>query len=312
MDLRSLRQLVALAEAGNYRRAAEQLGITHSALSQAIGKLEAEYGVDLFVRSRRETVPTAFGHRLVEAAAMALGEVEEAERDIDLMRNLEAGRLVIGADPNVSEALLAPALVSLLADYPKLRFTVLARNWVTMEDDLRSRRIDLYLGLRPDRRYDGISFSPIELPPPVVACRAGHPLTKIADLDLGAIMRYPVLGGDAPAWFLLTLQEAYPDVFPDFESLRSVFLISHDLGLLRAVLIRSDAVALVPLALVARPLRAGKVALLDPPGYPFTGPIPGVIATADARSLPPAAEALRSRIEEMLAAAFAPPQVPVT
>ena len=74
--MRSLRQIVTLADAGNFRKAAERLGVTHSALSQAIAKLEDSYGVPLFVRNKQETVPTAFGRRMVEAARQALVEIE--------------------------------------------------------------------------------------------------------------------------------------------------------------------------------------------------------------------------------------------
>ena len=51
--MRSLRQIVTLADAGNFRKAAERLGVTHSALSQAIAKLEDSYGVPLFVRNKK-------------------------------------------------------------------------------------------------------------------------------------------------------------------------------------------------------------------------------------------------------------------
>ena len=86
-SLGHLRQLVALAETGNFRKAGQRLGISHSAVSQTIKRIEAEYGAELFDRmrfdgARNETVPTALGERMVAAARIAISEMEAAARDV--------------------------------------------------------------------------------------------------------------------------------------------------------------------------------------------------------------------------------------
>ena len=68
MDLRRLRHVLALAEAGNYLRAAEAMHISQSALSRSIQSLEATLGVTLFDRSNRRVEPTEFGRLLIEHA----------------------------------------------------------------------------------------------------------------------------------------------------------------------------------------------------------------------------------------------------
>ena len=55
-NIAHFKQLIALADTSNYRKAGESLGISHSAISQTISKLETSYGVDLFYRRRNETV----------------------------------------------------------------------------------------------------------------------------------------------------------------------------------------------------------------------------------------------------------------
>ena len=132
-SLGHLRQLVALAETGNFRKAGQRLGISHSAVSQTIKRIEAEYGAELFDRmrfdgARNETVPTALGERMVAAARIAISEMEAAARDVQMMRDLEAGQLVIGADPTVSESLLAPAMARLLNSHPNWRFKIVLCN----------------------------------------------------------------------------------------------------------------------------------------------------------------------------------------
>jgi len=297
MDVRGLRQLVALADIRNYRRAAQRLGITHSALSLAISKLEANYNVQLFQRGKGETQPTAFGRRIIKAARIALNEIQKAEHDIRLMQNMEAGRLVIGVDPTVSAGLLAPALVDLLKTWPKLRFTVLTSDWLTMEKDLRTSSIDVFIGKMPERRYHGIATISLQLPPPIVVCRPGHPLAQGVPISAADVMQHPVMVGNSPEWFLSIIKNAYPETFPTLDSLRSVFLTSHDMDLVRRMLPVSDAVALIPPSVVEEDCATGRLVELDIQANPFADAIPGVIATLESRPLPPAAKELISRIQ---------------
>lgn len=297
MDVRGLRQLVALADIRNYRRAAQRLGITHSALSLAISKLEAHYKVKLFQRGKGETQPTAFGRRIIKAARIALNEIQKAEHDIRLMQNMEAGRLVIGVDPTVSAGLLAPALTDLLKTWPKLRFTVVTSDWLTMEKDLRSSSIDVFIGKMPERKYHGISTIPLHLSSPIVACRPEHPLATGNYVSAAEVMEYPVMVGNSPDWFLSIIQKAYPDTFPNLDSLRSVFLTSHDMDLVRRMLPVSDSIALIPPSVVEEDIENGRLVELDVEMNPFSDSIPGIIATLESRPLPPAAKELISRIQ---------------
>lgn len=295
------RQLLALEDAGNFRKAADRLGISHSALSQTVSKMEKRLGVSLFVRTKLATVPTSYGQRLMDAARLAIGEISGAEREISLMRNLEAGRLVIGADPNVSETLLAPALTQLMRQYPKLHFSVQAQNWVTMVDELRARRIDLYLGLAPDRRESDFVYADLLFPPPLVTCRASHPILTTPDRDGSDWTDYPIIGGEAPDWFLSAIQQQYPERFRSIDALRSTFMIAQDLGLVRQMLLATDALAMMPLPVIEQDVRQGQLVVLPPGNAPFPETIPGVIASLAGRPLPPAAAKLSRLVQETLA-----------
>ncbi len=293
---RALRQLVALAEAGNYRRAAERLGITHSALSQAISRMEEAAGAPLFARSGSGTVPTAFGRRLVQAARRALDEIDRAERDIALMRDLAAGRLVVGADPLVTLGLLAPALTGLMQAHPRVRVRVVTSNWRTMAEDLEARRIDFYLGFEPDRLPESLAVTPLRLAPPVVACRIGHPLTRRERVRFGDLVEYPLLGGDVPDWYHAAIAERFPGRFRSLDQLRAIFLVTDDLSLVREMLVDTDAVAIVPRALVAADAEAGRVALVALEDLAFDWPMRGVVARLNGYPLPPVAAELIRRI----------------
>ncbi len=296
----TLRQLIALAETGNFRKAGERLGITHSAISQSLNRLESGYGVELFSRQRNKAVPTAFGQRLIEAAAATLKEMDNAARDIQLMRNLEGGRLIIGIDPNIGESLLAPALARVMNSHPMLKFTVDICSWQEIEEYLRDGRIDVYVGLAPDRQALGISYRKLKLLPPIVACSSQHPVADQSPVDLRAILKYPAIGGSAPDWFLEKIIEAYPGEFESIDALRSIFLTSQDLGLLRQLLLTTNAIALIPKSLICSDLEAGTLTELSVEQFPFDGAIPGVIAHLEGRPLPPSASRLFSEIELFL------------
>ena len=81
-DLGQIRLLLAVADAPGFRRAALQLGLSPSALSQAIKRLEARLGQPLLLRSTRSVRLTEAGERLCAAAREALGRLDQAWQDL--------------------------------------------------------------------------------------------------------------------------------------------------------------------------------------------------------------------------------------
>lgn len=110
MDLRHLRALVAVVEAGGFARAAARLGIGQPALSRQVGVLERELGVRLFDRLGRRVELTADGEDLVRRSRRVL---DEADAVVDRARALtrgDTGVLRVGATPQMIEHLLTPFL----------------------------------------------------------------------------------------------------------------------------------------------------------------------------------------------------------
>ena len=167
MKLRQFEHLLALAEYRNFHRAADAVGLTQPALTQSIRKLEDEYGVALFERSKRDVSPTAFGLVVIQSARQVLAQVANLRREIDLMKNLQSGRLIVGCDAWIAEGLLGPALARMLARFPDLRFTIRVGTVDELKDDLLVGRADIYLGPPPEVRDPRITWQDIELPPMV-------------------------------------------------------------------------------------------------------------------------------------------------
>lgn len=305
-SFRILRQLTTLADVGSFRSAAVKLGITHSALSQAVKRLEENYGISIFARRGGQVVPTAYGQILVDTARESLRRFEDAEREISLMQSLESGRLIIGCDHNCSESVVAAALSRLIEEYPKLRFNLLVRDWHEMQDDLHRRKIDLYVGLAPDNRSPGIIYEPLWMPPPVLVCKHDHPLTQKADRHFLDVLDYPIVGSETPDWLIGIVSDAFPEAFPTVATVRDRFLVTQDSGVLPFVISHSKALGVVPPRVVWMEMKAGLVTILHMPDHPYCKNVPGVMACLENRVLPPAAEAFRAEIRRELAE-FNPP-----
>ena len=299
--LSNLRQLVALADTENFRKAGVQLGVSHSAVSQTIKKLEESYGVELFERMRGKTVPTAFGERLVASARSAISEMEAAGRDIGSMENFSGGRLVIGVDPTVSESLLSIPMANMMNRYPSLQFTVRICNRARWERRLAQREIDIYFGLQPDREVDELQYLKLILQPPSLLCHAQHEILQKKSLAITDLQDHTVIGGDVPDWFLWRILDAFPNEFESLLELRNTFLTSQDFGLLRQLLLQTNAIAVLPDFVVRHELEQGVVRRINIEGWPFNrGTISGVAAWLRDRPRPPSAKRLLTEVRKIL------------
>jgi DNA-binding transcriptional LysR family regulator len=97
MELRQLSHFLAVAEEGQFTRAAARVHLTQSSLSSSVRALELELGSDLFVRSTRQVRLTQAGRALVPAARRATAAVEEGRDAVAGVRGLVRGHLAIGA-----------------------------------------------------------------------------------------------------------------------------------------------------------------------------------------------------------------------
>lgn len=110
MELHQLKYVLAVAETGNFTRAAERSFVAQPSLSQQIIKLEEELGHKLFHRLGRKAVLTEAGHAFLERARRILAEVDDAAKELRDNPNL-GRKIVVGAIPT-----LAPYLLSQLID----------------------------------------------------------------------------------------------------------------------------------------------------------------------------------------------------
>src|SRR6476469_4723318 len=82
LEIRHLRLVAGIADAGSMTRAAERLYVTQSALSHQLRDIEGRFGTPFFTRLGRRLILTAAGRRVLDAARRVIGEVERAEEDV--------------------------------------------------------------------------------------------------------------------------------------------------------------------------------------------------------------------------------------
>ena len=110
MDSRRLEGFLAVVDAGSFTAAADELGVTQPAVSQAVAALERELGVPLFHRLGRGVRLTDAGEALALPARLAVRDVDAARRAVAGVRDLVVGRLELACLPTLAADPLAPLL----------------------------------------------------------------------------------------------------------------------------------------------------------------------------------------------------------
>jgi DNA-binding transcriptional LysR family regulator len=121
MEMRHLRYFVALAEHGNFRRAAERLGIAQPPLSRQIRALEHELGCHLVVRTSRGIELTAAGRVFLEQARITLAEAQRAVDRARVAAPESSDTLVIGCEAATRLAVIGRVLARVARGWTGLR-----------------------------------------------------------------------------------------------------------------------------------------------------------------------------------------------
>ena len=115
---------VAIADHASFTKAAQQLGISASTLSQTIKDLEDWLGVRLLNRTTRSVAPTQAGERLLERLRPLLAEFDAAVESVRAYRDKPAGLIRLTVWPHAANFLLAPAVQRFLGAYPDIRLDI--------------------------------------------------------------------------------------------------------------------------------------------------------------------------------------------
>ena len=144
--------LVAVDRYGSIQNAARDLQISQPAATKLIHDLELDFEVELFRRTNRGVVPTAYGEALIRHAKLILAQVSNAAQELDDLVEGSSGRVVIGTLLAASVSLLPIAIDALLVERPKVAIKVVEATNDVLMPALFSGEIDMIVGRLPAYR----------------------------------------------------------------------------------------------------------------------------------------------------------------
>lgn len=164
-DLGDLAVFLIVAEEGNFTRAAVRLGVSQSAVSHTIRRLESSVGIRLLNRTSRRVTTTDAGENLLAALRPGFTQIDARIEELRILGDAPRGLLRLTASMTAARTILWPVISQLVRDYPEIQ----------VELNLESRLTDL-----AGNRFDaGVRLGEF-VGPDMIAVRVGPPIRMAA------------------------------------------------------------------------------------------------------------------------------------
>lgn len=276
MEFRQLKHAIALAETKNFGRAADNLFISQPALTRSIQALEESLGVQLFDRSKREVLLTAYGTTFIEHANGLIQQKHRLKRELILMQGMEVGELVVGTGPYVTATFMAKLIGKLSDLKPGIHVRIVMDNWENLATLLRNEKIDLFIAdIRDLEIKEDIRVEMTEEHHGFAICRKGHPILLKHEIHFRDLKHYPLATTKMP--------ESVMTYFSDI----SISVETDNIYLIKDMVSRSNIICMASLPLVHTELKNGTLEVIPvmdlPPLFTKCG-----IVTLKNRTLSPA------------------------
>lgn len=192
MELQQLRGFYEVAREGSFTRAARRLFLTQPAVSLQIKALEEELGEQLLERSGRTLRLTPAGNILLERARVVFGELEAAREEIESLRQVVRGRVVVGTSDTNCTYVLPEVLGEFCSAYPEVAVEV--RNKMSSEvgQMVLEDRADFGMVTLPIS-HRSLRTEALFTREDVLICPAGHRLGRRRSVSLKTAATEPLL-----------------------------------------------------------------------------------------------------------------------
>ncbi len=145
IETSQLQTLVAVTRAKSFSRAAEDLGVTQSAISQSIKNLESKLEIKIFKRSGKNVVLTSEGERLYQFGSQFLASMQETLDNLQEDREKMKGKVRIGTLTGIGKSWLAHEIVDYAKENPDLRLSVRMGHVEDLLSDFENNRLDILI-----------------------------------------------------------------------------------------------------------------------------------------------------------------------
>ena len=145
IETSQLQTLVAVARVKSFSRAASDLGVTQSAISQSVKNLETKIEVKLFKRSGKKVVLTSEGEKLYNLAQGFLGQMEDTLQEIQFDKDSMKGKVRIGTLTGLGKSWVAPELLDFSREHAELTVSVRMGFQEDLVRDFENFRLDILI-----------------------------------------------------------------------------------------------------------------------------------------------------------------------
>lgn len=251
MELRQLRYVVAVAEEGNFTRAAARAHVAQPAVSQQIAQVERELGATLFERSPRGVALTAAGAAFLPYARAALAAATAGSDAVRTLRGELAGELAVGTIPSPSEWLVRQ-LGAFGRRHPAVRVTLRTGDPEALADGVAAGSLDAAAigvmavrqpaGPAGKRLPAGLASQTIATEPLVAVVPLDHPRAGEAAVSLSDLRDEPLVTLTPGTGLRTVLESACAEAGFD----PRIAIDANELGVLADLVAHGLGVALLP------------------------------------------------------------------
>ncbi len=175
--LRELEVFQVLARTCSFRRTAEQVHLSQSAVSGVIARLEESLETRLFDRTTRSVTLTAAGEVFVEQVGLLQAQAEEAARRVRSITQLLSGQVRIAAMPSLAATVVPRAMARFAQEHPGVSLSLIDTLSGPAFDMVRAGQVDFAL-TAANPAYTDLDYTPLTADGFVLLCPAGHRLGR--------------------------------------------------------------------------------------------------------------------------------------
>jgi LysR family transcriptional regulator of gallate degradation len=291
---RRLRVAAMLADVHHMPSVARVMGMSQSAVSQAVARLEDALGQTLFRRTAHGMMPSDAGTRWIVRFNRVLVELDHIVSDVAALKGVLEGVITVGALPLARTLVLPMAITSLLKKYPRLRVRSLESTYEELTAGLLSGRVDFIIGALRMPTGQGLEAFALLQDQTAVIAGAGHPLAARPMLGFDDLENYSWVLSRAGTPLRVALEKFFYDhgrkpPQPAAET--------GDLALLRGLLVSSEMLTVLSAHQLHYEIATGQLAVLQFPMHGLERQI-GVTTRAGAY-LSPGANALLAELKSV-------------
>lgn len=257
MDINQLEVLIAVAREKSFSRAADVLGRTQPAVSQAVRRLEQEIGEKLFDRSSKDGTLTAAGELLLDYARQMMNLRQAANTALREMRNLQNGKVTISANEHTVFYLL-PLVEEFRRRHPAIKIEVQRGVASRIPEQITAREVELgVISFKPnDASLRSLSVLNDEL---VLIVAPNHKLAKANSISIRELADEAFIAHNAPSPY----RKRVIETFDKYDTRLNITVELPSLEAIKVLVEQGVGVALVPKLTAKAEIASGQLAGLS-------------------------------------------------